>query len=62
VVIFAFRHDLVGVLGARRQYESYIDPLIILMTVPTAMLGALASWRCAARCSTSTPRWGLVIA
>jgi HAE1 family hydrophobic/amphiphilic exporter-1 len=24
------------------QYESYSDPLIILMTVPTAMLGALA--------------------
>jgi HAE1 family hydrophobic/amphiphilic exporter-1 len=24
------------------QYESYTDPIIILMTVPTAMLGALA--------------------
>jgi Cation/multidrug efflux pump len=40
VVIFAL-----GVLAVylvlAAQYESYSDPLIILMTVPTAMLGAL---------------------
>ena len=41
VVIFALGILAVNlVLSA--QYESYSDPLIILMTVPTAMLGALA--------------------
>lgn len=41
VVIFAFG-ILVVYLVLAAQYESYSDPLIILMTVPTAMLGALA--------------------
>ncbi|MCP9823915.1 efflux RND transporter permease subunit [Synechococcus sp. EJ6-Ellesmere] len=41
VVIFAFG-ILVVYLVLAAQYESYVDPLIILMTVPTAMLGALA--------------------
>ncbi len=41
VVIFGFG-ILVVYLVLAAQYESYSDPLIILMTVPTAMLGALA--------------------
>jgi HAE1 family hydrophobic/amphiphilic exporter-1 len=41
VVIFALG-ILVVYLVLAAQYESYSDPLIILMTVPTAMLGALA--------------------
>ncbi|MFM7674416.1 MAG: efflux RND transporter permease subunit [Synechococcus sp.] len=41
VVIFALG-ILVVYLVLAAQYESYTDPLIILMTVPTAMLGALA--------------------
>jgi HAE1 family hydrophobic/amphiphilic exporter-1 len=41
VVIFALG-ILVVYLVLAAQYESYVDPLIILMTVPTAMLGALA--------------------
>ncbi|QNI69639.1 efflux RND transporter permease subunit [Cyanobium sp. NS01] len=41
VVIFALG-ILVVYLVLAAQYESYADPLIILMTVPTAMLGALA--------------------
>ena len=40
VVIFAMG-ILVVYLVLSAQYESYTDPLIILMTVPTAMLGAL---------------------
>ena len=40
VVIFGFG-ILVVYLVLAAQYESYSDPLIILMTVPTAMLGAL---------------------
>ena len=40
VVIFALG-ILVVYLVLAAQYESYTDPLIILMTVPTAMLGAL---------------------
>ena len=40
VVIFALG-ILVVYLVLAAQYESYVDPLIILMTVPTAMLGAL---------------------
>ncbi|MCP9917392.1 efflux RND transporter permease subunit [Cyanobium sp. ATX 6F1] len=40
VVIFALG-ILVVYLVLAAQYESYSDPLIILMTVPTAMLGAL---------------------
>ena len=40
VVIFALG-ILVVYLVLAAQYESYADPLIILMTVPTAMLGAL---------------------
>jgi len=40
-VIFAFG-ILVVYLVLAAQYESTSDPLIILMTVPTAMLGALA--------------------
>jgi HAE1 family hydrophobic/amphiphilic exporter-1 len=39
-VIFALG-ILVVFLVLSAQYESYTDPLIILMTVPTAMLGAL---------------------
>lgn len=42
VVIFALG-VLVVYLVLAAQYESYADPLIILMTVPTAMLGALLS-------------------
>ncbi len=42
VVIFALG-VLVVYLVLAAQYESYSDPLIILMTVPTAMLGALLS-------------------
>ena len=42
VVIFALG-ILVVYLVLAAQYESYTDPLIILMTVPTAMLGALLS-------------------
>jgi hydrophobic/amphiphilic exporter-1 (mainly G- bacteria), HAE1 family len=41
IVIFALG-ILVVFLVLSAQYESYTDPLIILMTVPTAMLGALA--------------------
>jgi HAE1 family hydrophobic/amphiphilic exporter-1 len=41
IVIFALG-ILVVYLVLAGQYESYTDPLIILMTVPTAMLGALA--------------------
>ncbi len=41
VVIFALG-ILVVYLVLAAQYESYTDPIIILMTVPTAMLGALA--------------------
>ncbi len=41
IVIFALG-ILVVYLVLAGQYESYSDPLIILMTVPTAMLGALA--------------------
>jgi HAE1 family hydrophobic/amphiphilic exporter-1 len=41
IVIFALG-ILVVYLVLAAQYESYSDPLIILMTVPTAMLGALA--------------------
>lgn len=41
VVIFALG-ILAVYLVLSAQYESYSDPLIILMTVPTAMLGALA--------------------
>ncbi len=41
VVIFALG-ILAVYLVLSAQYESYADPLIILMTVPTAMLGALA--------------------
>ena len=40
VVIFALGIVVVYLVLAA-QYESYTDPLIILMTVPTAMLGAL---------------------
>jgi hydrophobic/amphiphilic exporter-1 (mainly G- bacteria), HAE1 family len=40
VVIFALG-ILVVYMVLAAQYESYSDPLIILMTVPTAMLGAL---------------------
>jgi len=40
IVIFALGILVVYVVLAA-QYESYADPLIILMTVPTAMLGAL---------------------
>ena len=40
VVIFALG-ILAVYLVLSAQYESYADPLIILMTVPTAMLGAL---------------------
>ena len=40
VVIFALG-ILAVYLVLSAQYESYSDPLIILMTVPTAMLGAL---------------------
>jgi HAE1 family hydrophobic/amphiphilic exporter-1 len=40
VVIFALG-ILAVYLVLSAQYESYTDPLIILMTVPTAMLGAL---------------------
>ncbi len=40
VVVFALG-ILVVYLVLAAQYESYTDPLIILMTVPTAMLGAL---------------------
>ena len=40
VIIFALG-ILVVYLVLAAQYESYSDPLIILMTVPTAMLGAL---------------------
>ncbi len=40
LVIFALG-ILVVYLVLAAQYESYSDPLIILMTVPTAMLGAL---------------------
>lgn len=40
VVIFALG-ILVVYMVLAAQYESYADPLIILMTVPTAMLGAL---------------------
>ncbi len=41
IVIFALG-ILAVYLVLSAQYESYSDPLIILMTVPTAMLGALA--------------------
>lgn len=41
IVIFALG-ILTVYLVLSAQYESYSDPLIILMTVPTAMLGALA--------------------
>ncbi|WP_216903697.1 efflux RND transporter permease subunit [Synechococcus sp. CCY 9618] len=41
IVIFALG-ILTVYLVLAAQYESYSDPLIILMTVPTAMLGALA--------------------
>ena len=41
VLIFAFGIVLVF-LTLSAQYESYIDPLIILLTVPLAILGALA--------------------
>ena len=40
VVVFALGIIVVYLVLAA-QYESYTDPLIILMTVPTAMLGAL---------------------
>ena len=40
VVIFALG-ILAVYLVLAAQYESYSDPLIILMTVPTDMLGAL---------------------
>jgi HAE1 family hydrophobic/amphiphilic exporter-1 len=40
VVVFALGIVVVYLVLAA-QYESYTDPLIILMTVPTAMLGAL---------------------
>jgi HAE1 family hydrophobic/amphiphilic exporter-1 len=40
LVIFSFG-ILVVFLVLAAQYESYTDPLIILMTVPTALLGAL---------------------
>jgi HAE1 family hydrophobic/amphiphilic exporter-1 len=40
IVIFGFG-ILVVYLVLAAQYESYSDPLIILMTVPTALLGAL---------------------
>ena len=40
IIIFSFG-ILVVFLVLAAQYESYPDPLIILMTVPTALLGAL---------------------
>jgi HAE1 family hydrophobic/amphiphilic exporter-1 len=40
IVVFALG-VLTAYLVLAAQYESYSDPLIILMTVPTAMLGAL---------------------
>jgi HAE1 family hydrophobic/amphiphilic exporter-1 len=40
IVVFALG-ILTAYLVLAAQYESYTDPLIILMTVPTAMLGAL---------------------
>ena len=40
IVVFALG-ILTAYLVLSAQYESYTDPLIILMTVPTAMLGAL---------------------
>ena len=40
IIIFSFG-ILVVFLVLSAQYESYTDPLIILMTVPTALLGAL---------------------
>ncbi|MFM7264084.1 MAG: efflux RND transporter permease subunit, partial [Cyanobium sp.] len=40
IVVFALG-VLTAYLVLAAQYESYTDPLIILMTVPTAMLGAL---------------------
>jgi HAE1 family hydrophobic/amphiphilic exporter-1 len=40
IVVFALG-ILTAYLVLAGQYESYTDPLIILMTVPTAMLGAL---------------------
>jgi HAE1 family hydrophobic/amphiphilic exporter-1 len=40
IVVFALG-ILTAYLVLAAQYESYSDPLIILMTVPTAMLGAL---------------------
>jgi HAE1 family hydrophobic/amphiphilic exporter-1 len=43
LAIFVFALGIVVVyLVLSAQYESYIDPLVILMTVPLAMLGALA--------------------
>lgn len=45
---------LVVYLVLAAQYESYSDPLIILMTVPQAPLTPIAAWRAtAARCAGS---------
>jgi hydrophobic/amphiphilic exporter-1 (mainly G- bacteria), HAE1 family len=41
IVIFGFGIIMVF-LTLSAQYESYIDPIIILLTVPLALLGALA--------------------
>ena len=48
---------LIVYLVLSAQYESYVTPVIILMTVPLAMLGALVFWHCARLTSTSMPRW-----
>ena len=56
VVIFALG-ILAVFLVLSAQYESYTDPIIILLTVPTALLGALVFLGVPVRCSTSMPRW-----
>ena len=62
VVIFALG-ILAVFLVLSAQYESYTDPIIILLTVPTACRrrcwGPWCFSAVPARCSTSTPRWVL---
>ena len=40
------------------QFESFVDPFVIMLSVPLSMTGALVTlWLAAAR-STSIARWG----
>ncbi len=45
------------VLVLAALYENVIDPLIIVITVPLALLGAVLAWPCGGFPSMSTARW-----